>query len=122
MKIKLNNILLATFCLSLYLSICDALLDGIYCGRENCYDILELTREATSSEVRRSYRRLAKKTHPDLFRDEVQKKEAEEKFKSLGRYWRLFGDVAKLLDFFFISVCPHTSIDVTKIKRVPNLI
>lgn len=86
----MRNILLITFCLTLYLSICNALLEGIYCGRENCYDVLELTREATSSEVRRSYRRLAKKTHPDLFRDEVQKKEAEENFKLLGMYWRCF--------------------------------
>lgn len=66
-------------------SICDALLDGIYCGRENCYDVLELTREATSHEVRRSYRRLAKKTHPDLFRGEQQKYEAEQRFKAIGK-------------------------------------
>lgn len=32
------------------------------------------------------YRRLAKKTHPDMFRDEVQKKEAEENFKLLGKH------------------------------------
>lgn len=85
MKTSPKHILFITFGLTLYLSVCNALLDGIYCGRENCYDVLELTREATVSEVRKSYRRLAKKTHPDLFRDEVQKKEAEEKFKLLGK-------------------------------------
>lgn len=70
------------------LHICSAqLLEGIYCGQQNCYDVLELTREATSSEVRKSYRRLAKKTHPDLFRDEDEKKIAEENFKALGRLY-----------------------------------
>lgn len=80
-----NALLLGTFCLTFYLSVCNAqLLEGIYCGRENCYDVLNVTRETTGNEVRRMYRRLAKKTHPDLFRGEEQKKEAEEKFKQLG--------------------------------------
>ena len=80
-----NTLLLGTFCLTFYLSVCNAqLLEGIYCGRENCYDVLNVTRDSTGNEVRRMYRRLAKKTHPDLFRDAEQKKEAEEKFKLLG--------------------------------------
>lgn len=85
MKISISDILLLIsicFCLS----ICDGqLLEGIYCGRDNCYDVLNITRDATSSEVRKSYRRLAKKTHPDLFRDEEQKYEAEQRFKAIGK-------------------------------------
>lgn len=68
-------------------SICDAqLLEGIYCGRDNCYDVLNITREATQSEVKKTYRRLAKTTHPDLFRGEQQKYEAEQRFKAIGKY------------------------------------
>lgn len=84
---SINVLFLGSFCLTFYLSACNAqLLEGIYCGRDNCYDVLNITREATSSEVRRTYRRLAKKTHPDLFRDEDQKKEAEENFILLGMF------------------------------------
>lgn len=86
-----NIFLLSTFCLTFYLSACSAqLLEGIYCGRENCYDVLNITRDATPSEVRKMYRRLAKKTHPDMFRGEAEKKEAEENFKQLGKYLRIF--------------------------------
>lgn len=96
MKISASGfLLLASICFCL--SICDGqLLEGIYCGRENCYDVLNITREATSSEVRRSYRRLAKTTHPDMFRDEVQKYEAEQRFKALGMWLYTF--------FLFISI------------------
>lgn len=83
----INVLLLGSVCLMFYLSACNAqLLEGIYCGRDNCYDVLNITREANSSEVRKSYRRLAKKTHPDIFLDEDLKKEAEEKFILLGMY------------------------------------
>lgn len=79
-----NVLLLGTVCLTL-LSACSAqLLEGIYCGRDNCYDILNVTRDTTGREIGKAYRRLAKKTHPDLFRDPEQKKEAEENFKILG--------------------------------------
>lgn len=68
-------------------SVCNAqLLEGIYCGRENCYDVLNITRDATQLEVKRSYRRLAKTTHPDLFRGEQEKYEAEQRFKAIGEY------------------------------------
>lgn len=80
-------------------SICDAqLLEGIYCGRDNCYDVLNITREATQSEVKKTYRRLAKTTHPDLFRGEQQKYEAEQRFKAIGKYlssWQFIDDVDK---------------------------
>lgn len=91
------------------LSICDALLDGIYCGRENCYDVLNITRDAHPSEVRKSYRRLAKKTHPDLFRGEEAKYEAEQRFKAIGRWFLCFTKNSSNtfsifnLDFTFLS-------------------
>lgn len=85
MKISASDLLiLVSVCLCL--CICDGqLLDGIYCGRENCYDVLNITRDATSAEVRKSYRRLAKVTHPDMFRGVEQKYEAEQRFKALGK-------------------------------------
>lgn len=99
-----NLLLLGSVCF--IASICNAqLLEGIYCGRDNCYDVLNITREATQSEVKKSYRRLAKTTHPDLFRGEQQKYEAEQRFKAIGEYFTIFDDVDKntidLLPFSF---------------------
>lgn len=37
------------------------LLEGIYCGEQNCYEVLNITREATRSEISKAYRLLAKK-------------------------------------------------------------
>ncbi|KAM6985898.1 dnaJ homolog subfamily C member 25 [Aplochiton taeniatus] len=45
-----------------------ALIEGLYCGTEICYDVLSVGREATKSEIARAYRQLARKYHPDRFR------------------------------------------------------
>lgn len=66
--------------------LCDSqLLEGIYCGRDNCYDVLNVTRDHSSPEIRRAYRSLAKIHHPDKFRDEISKKDAEIRFKQIGK-------------------------------------
>jgi DnaJ family protein C protein 25 len=41
------------------------LLSGIYCGEENCYDILNVTRDSTKGEISKNYRALARLYHPD---------------------------------------------------------
>ncbi|KAJ8402073.1 hypothetical protein AAFF_G00373080 [Aldrovandia affinis] len=60
-----TNILLL---LGLFIPSATALIDGLYCGTEICYDVLGVTREATKSEIARAYRQLARKYHPDRFR------------------------------------------------------
>lgn len=70
----------------------DHLLEGIYCGKENCYEVLHVTREATKNEIAKSYRQLAKKFHPDLHRGEKEKKEAEEKFKEIATAYEILRD------------------------------
>ena len=46
------------------------------------YEILEVTREATDTEIKKSYRRLAVKYHPDKNPGNA---EAEEKFKQISQ-------------------------------------
>lgn len=41
------------------------LMEGLYCGTENCYDVLNVTRESTRSEISKIYRVYARKFHPD---------------------------------------------------------
>lgn len=41
------------------------LMEGLYCGEENCYDVLNVTRDSTKSEISKNYRQVARKFHPD---------------------------------------------------------
>lgn len=78
------------------------LLEGIYCGKENCYDILGVTRESTKNEIAKSYRALAKKFHPDMHRNEDAKKEAEEKFKSIATAYEILRDEEARADYDYM--------------------
>ncbi|XP_055628386.1 dnaJ homolog subfamily C member 25 homolog [Toxorhynchites rutilus septentrionalis] len=78
------------------------LLDGLYCGTENCYDLLEVTRESTRQEISRNYRQLAKKYHPDTHRGETAKKEAEEVFKRVTRAYEVLRDEGSRADYNYM--------------------
>ena len=56
------------------------------------YEILEITREATDAEIKKSYRRLAVKYHPDKNPGNA---EAEEKFKQISQAYSVLSDPQK---------------------------
>ncbi|CAK1555471.1 unnamed protein product [Leptosia nina] len=85
----------------------DHLLDGIYCGKENCYEVLGVTREATKNEIGKSYRQLAKKFHPDLHRGDDAKKEAEEKFKEIATAYEILRDDEARSDYDYMLDNPQ---------------
>ncbi len=58
------------------------------------YEILGVDKNATESEIKKSYRKLALKYHPDKA-PESKKKEYEEKFKELSRAYRVLSDTEK---------------------------
>ena len=58
----------------------DAQLD-LYCETDNCYDLLGVTRDATEPQIRRSYRKLSLRYHPDKNKTEG----AVEMFRKLTR-------------------------------------
>ncbi|MAD97699.1 MAG: molecular chaperone DjlA [Flavobacteriaceae bacterium] len=55
--------------------------------KENAYKILEIEKSATDSEVKKAFRRMAKKYHPDKIQDlgEEHKKGAKEKFLNIQK-------------------------------------
>ena len=57
------------------------------------YDILGVPRGASKDEIKRAYRRLAKKYHPDLNKDDP--KAAEEKFKQVSEAYEVLADDEK---------------------------
>ncbi len=66
-------------------------------GTGDYYNILGVERGASKDEIKRAYRRLAKKYHPDLNRDDP--KEAEEKFKEISEAYEVLSDQQKRVNY-----------------------
>jgi curved DNA-binding protein len=59
---------------------------------KSLYETLEVSENSTVDEIKKSYRRLAKKYHPDKNPGD---KEAEEKFKEINAAYEVLGDKDK---------------------------
>lgn len=60
--------------------------------RKDYYETLGVSRDASQDDIRKAYRRLARKYHPDLNPGD---KAAEEKFKSVSEANEILGDEKK---------------------------
>jgi curved DNA-binding protein len=58
----------------------------------NYYAILGVPRDATAADIKLSYRKMARKYHPDM---NLGDKEAEEKFKDVGEAYEILSDDGK---------------------------
>ncbi|MCK5855545.1 MAG: molecular chaperone DnaJ, partial [Sulfurovaceae bacterium] len=56
------------------------------------YEVLEVSRNASNDEIKKSYRKLARKYHPDLNPND---KEAEDNFKEIAHAYEILGDKEK---------------------------
>src|ERR1700680_1269220 len=59
---------------------------------KNYYDILGVAKDATEGDIKKSYRRLAKRYHPDVNKGD---KQAEEKFKEVSEAYEVLSDKEK---------------------------
>lgn len=64
--------------------------------REDYYQLLDVEPTADQRELREAYRRMAKRYHPDLNRDNPL---AEERFKLVAEAWRTLGNEEKRADY-----------------------
>ncbi|MCK5237457.1 MAG: DnaJ domain-containing protein [Deltaproteobacteria bacterium] len=65
-------------------------------AQKNYYDILGVDRNAAEEDIKKAFRNLAKKYHPDRNPDN---KEAEAKFKDVNEAYSVLGDPKKRRDF-----------------------
>ncbi|MCK4615134.1 MAG: DnaJ domain-containing protein, partial [Thermoplasmata archaeon] len=63
--------------------------------KRDYYDVLGVSRNASEEEIKKAYRRLARKYHPDKYQDENEKKKAEEKFKEISEAYEVLADKEK---------------------------
>ena len=61
--------------------------------------VLGVAKTAAADEIKKAYRKLAKQWHPDKFGTEEDKKEAEEKFKSIAQAYATLSDSKKRARF-----------------------
>ena len=55
------------------------------------YEVLGVARDATQDEIKRAYRKLARKYHPDI----SEEAQAEERFKEVGEAYEVLKDLEK---------------------------
>lgn len=83
------------------------LLEGIYCGKKNCYDVLGVNRDSSRGEISRAYRQLARKYHPDMHPDEDKKREAEVIFKEVATAYEILKDDESRNDYDYMLDNPQ---------------
>ncbi len=62
----------------------------------NPYEVLGVQKDASNEEIQKAFRRMAKKSHPDLFPGD---KKAEDRFKDLNAAYDIVGDATKRARF-----------------------
>lgn len=70
-------------------------------NKRDYYEVLGLSKDASESDVKSSFRKLSRKWHPDMQsgKSEAEKKEAEEKFKEIAEAYEVLSDKEKRANY-----------------------
>ncbi|CAH1785465.1 unnamed protein product, partial [Owenia fusiformis] len=77
-------------------------IEGLYCGVENCYDVLGVDRESARTEISKAYRKLARKWHPDMHKKKDAKEKAEVEFKRVANAYEILKDEESRKDYDYM--------------------
>jgi len=86
----------------LHVNQCNALIEGIYCGKNDCYEVLGISRDADKGEIAKAYRLLARKYHPDMHHTKKGKKKAEEQFTAIATAYETLKDEESRKDYDYM--------------------
>ncbi|KAM7451741.1 DnaJ subfamily C member 25 [Porites harrisoni] len=78
-------------------------IEGLYCGTENCYDVLGVYRQSSKGEIGKAYRKLARKYHPDRYKGE----DAEAKFQLIATAYEVLKDDEQRADYDYMLDHPE---------------
>ncbi|XP_068090415.1 dnaJ homolog subfamily C member 25 [Hyperolius riggenbachi] len=84
-----------------------ALIEGLYCGQQVCYDVLGVPREASKAEIARAYRQLARKFHPDRYRSSDEKEIAHTNFLLVATAYETLKDEETRKDYDYMLDHPE---------------
>jgi molecular chaperone DnaJ len=78
---------------------------------KNFYDILGVKKDATQDEIKKVYKELALKWHPDRFagKSEKERAEAEEKFKEISEAYNVLSDEEKRKEYDMMGQDPFAN-------------
>ena len=78
---------------------------------KNYYDLLELNKNATSDEIKKKYKKLALKYHPDRNTNESIKEQNEKIFKEITEAYNVLSDEKKRKDYDFFGLKDNNTFD-----------
>jgi len=72
----------------------------MYCGKDNCYELLGIDRSADAASVKKAYRKLSMQWHPD--KNPERKEEATAKFQQIATAYEVLSvnDVREAYDYY----------------------
>jgi DnaJ family protein C protein 25 len=68
---------------------------SMYCGEDNCYEVLGVKRSASVAEIKKAYRKLSLQYHPD----KNPTAEAEAIFKGIANAYSIVSDAERREDY-----------------------
>lgn len=85
------------------------LLEGLYCGERDCYEVLDVGRTASKQEIARAYRHLARHYHPDRYRRQPGDTDqtAHEKFLLVATAYETLKDEETRKDYDYMLDHPE---------------
>ncbi|KAK3101875.1 hypothetical protein FSP39_006974 [Pinctada imbricata] len=91
-------------CLAVFTHITGSLafLEGLYCGLDNCYEILGVDRDSSKTEITKAYRKMARTWHPDMQKSQEKKEEATLMFQKIANAYEILRDEEQRNDYDYM--------------------
>merc|ERR1719498_1376174 len=96
-----------------YLILSASVAFSIFCGDLNCYEVLNVPNNATPTEIKRSFRKLSLKYHPDKNRA----KDAQERFQEIATAYEILSNPEDREDYDYIQKHPDAYMSYARYGR-----